>query len=216
MNETFQGSTQADLYKDVESFRKATQHYLIVFSTLPLENRNLTTPVVRLQSIFKNDELISKVTLSQIIAGIEEKKVKLRVKKFTEKVDYLSAVGQLIDEEIAAKELLPSFKLAWKKREEKMSNVFSHGIAIPHMVDESEHKRILMTIGILTQPVKYKGKKVSLIFLIGIPKGLDAELSKVLTKVYDFIFMISGNDDMYGNLLAYEPALPLTQITEGI
>ena len=216
LNETFQGTTEADLYKDADSFQQAAKRYLIVFSTLPLANDKHTTPIVRLQSIFKNDELISKVTLSQIIAGIEEKQVKLRIKRFEYKVDYLTAVETLIDEEIKLKELLPSFKTAWQKREKKMSNVFQHGIAIPHMVDESGHSRILLTIGILTKPVKYQGKEVSLIFLIGIPKNLDAKLSKILTQAYDFIFMISGNEDIYSNLLNYDPTLELTQITEGI
>lgn len=189
---------------------------MIVFSTLPLESKDVTTPIVRIQSIFKNDELVSKVTLSQVMAGISSQQVKFRIQRFEERISYLKAVENLIDTEISTGELLPGFKLDWKKREEKMSNVFQNGIAIPHMVDKSNHSRILLTVGILSKAVKYQGKEVRIIFLIGIPQNLNSKLSKILSHVYDLIFMISGYDEIYNNLLEYDMDLPLTQITEGI
>lgn len=36
LNETFQGTTEADIFKSSESFKKSSERYLIVFSTLPL------------------------------------------------------------------------------------------------------------------------------------------------------------------------------------
>src|SRR5699024_270984 len=122
--------------------------------------KDVTTPIVRIQSIFKNDELVSKVTLSQVMAGISSQQVKFRIQRFEERISYLKAVENLIDTEISTGELLPGFKLDWKKREEKMSKILSH--------------------------------------------------------VYDLIFMISGYDEIYNNLLEYDMDLPLTQITEGI
>lgn len=216
LNETFQGTTEADVFKSSESFKKSSERYLIVFSTLPLESKDVTTPIVRIQSIFKNDELVSKVTLSQVMAGISSQQVKFRIQRFEERISYLKAVENLIDTEISTGELLPEFKLDWKKREEKMSNVFQNGIAIPHMVDKSNHSRILLTVGILSKAVKYQGKEVRIIFLIGIPQNLNSKLSKILSRVYDLIFMISGYDEIYNNLLEYDMDLPLTQITEGI
>lgn len=216
LNETFQGTTEADIFKSSESFKKSSERYLIVFSTLPLESKDVTTPIVRIQSIFKNDELVSKVTLSQVMAGISSQQVKFRIQRFEERISYLKAVENLIDTEISTGELLPGFKLDWKKREEKMSNVFQNGIAIPHMVDKSNHSRILLTVGILSKAVKYQGKEVRIIFLIGIPQNLNSKLSKILSRVYDLIFMISGYDEIYNNLLEYDMDLPLTQITEGI
>ncbi|WP_283599788.1 BglG family transcription antiterminator [Ligilactobacillus salivarius] len=216
LNETFQGTTEADIFKSSESFKKSSERYLIVFSTLPLESKDVTTPIVRIQSIFKNDELVSKVTLSQVMAGISSQQVKFRIQRFEERISYLKAVENLIDTEISTGELLPGFKLDWKKREEKMSNVFQNGIAIPHMVDKSNHSRILLTVGILSKAVKYQGKEVRIIFLIGIPQNLNSKLSKILSHVYDLIFMISGYDEIYNNLLEYDMDLPLTQITEGI
>ena len=216
LNETFQGTTEADIFKSSESFKKSSERYLIVFSTLPLESKDVTTPIVRIQSIFKNDELVSKVTLSQVMAGISSQQVKFRIQRFEERISYLKAVENLIDTEISTGELLQGFKLDWKKREEKMSNVFQNGIAIPHMVDKSNHSRILLTVGILSKAVKYQGKEVRIIFLIGIPQNLNSKLSKILSHVYDLIFMISGYDEIYNNLLEYDMDLPLTQITEGI
>lgn len=216
LNETFQGTTETDVFKSSESFKKSSERYLIVFSTLPLESKDVTTPIVRIQSIFKNDELVSKVTLSQVMAGISSQQVKFRIQRFEERISYLKAVENLIDTEISTGELLPGFKLDWKKREEKMSNVFQNGIAIPHMVDKSNHSRILLTVGILSKAVKYQGKEVRIIFLIGIPQNLNSKLSKILSHVYDLIFMISGYDEIYNNLLEYDMDLPLTQITEGI
>lgn len=216
LNETFQGTTEADIFKSSESFKKSSERYLIVFSTLPLESKDVTTPIVRIQSIFKNDELVSKVTLSQVMAGISSQQVKFRIQRFEERISYLKAVENLIDTEISTGELLPGFKLDWKKREEKMSNVFQNGIAIPHMVDKSNHSRILLTVGILSKAVKYQGKEVRIIFLIGIPQNLNSKLSKILSHVCDLIFMISGYDEIYNNLLEYDMDLPLTQITEGI
>ena len=78
LNETFQGTTEADIFKSSESFKKSSERYLIVFSTLPLESKDVTTPIVRIQSIFKNDELVSKVTLSQVMAGISSQQVKFK------------------------------------------------------------------------------------------------------------------------------------------
>lgn len=119
LNETFQGTTEADIFKSSESFKKSSERYLIVFSTLPLESKDVTTPIVRIQSIFKNDELVSKVTLSQVMAGISSQQVKFRIQRFEERISYLKAVENLIDTEISTGELLPEFKLDWKKREEK-------------------------------------------------------------------------------------------------
>ncbi|GAJ26573.1 sorbitol operon transcription regulator [Liquorilactobacillus sucicola DSM 21376 = JCM 15457] len=122
----------------------------------------------------------------------------------------------MIQAKIKSGSLSADFLKSWEKRERQGSNVFENGIAIPHVVDNSDNERILLNIGVFDTDVKYQDRKVRIVFLIGIPQKLNHQLNKVLTQVYDLVFAVANNRNIYNNILDYDQQRALTQITEGI
>ncbi|MCC6118076.1 PTS sugar transporter subunit IIA, partial [Lactiplantibacillus plantarum] len=81
----------------------------------------------------------------------------------------------------------------WAKREELSSSIFGDGVALPHVIDKSGLNRILVTVGLFEKTVVFDNQKVNVVFLVAIPNKLDAELSRVLSQVYDLIRSIAAN-----------------------
>ena len=200
----------------VNDFSQSQGSYLMVFSNIPLEVAGNRAPVVRINSIFRKEELKAKVQVFQIKEQIDSGNCNFKLEFLDNKFDYFTATEMMIQTEINEGRLNYSFLDSWQEREERGSNIFNNGIAIPHVVDNSNHKQVLLKIGVFNEGTTYKGQKVRLVFLIGIPYKLNQELNKVLTEIYDFIFTVSQNQSVYRNLLNFDRKRSFTQLTEGI
>ncbi|MCP9312938.1 HTH domain-containing protein [Liquorilactobacillus satsumensis] len=204
LNEIILDYVEVDSFDTIEELKRSNEKYLIIFSSYPVGYENQRVPVVRLNSVFRTEELTSKIRISFVEDAILEKKCILRVTRLDASKGYLQETQRMIQQEITIGQLNPSFRKAWIQRERQASNVFENGISIPHIVDDSGHKRILLTIGIFNEDTFYQNRKVRLVFLIGIPKKLEPVLSKTLSEVYDLIFSISRHSGLYNNLLNYK------------
>ncbi|MCM8609362.1 MULTISPECIES: PTS sugar transporter subunit IIA [Lactiplantibacillus] len=122
----------------------------------------------------------------------------------------------MIDTRTSEQYLDKEFKERWLDREHRGISVFEKGIAIPHVVNNGGRHEILLQIGVYDQPVRYQDRTVQLIFLIGTPDNLDQGLSQVLTQIYDLVFLISNNGNIYNRLIDYDVTANLSQIAEGI
>jgi lichenan operon transcriptional antiterminator len=201
---------------NAEELQQTQEHYLIVFSNQPLQLEDSTIPTVRLNSAFRTDELLSKVQTAQVEEAINQGWCHFRITRLNATLGYLKGTETLIKQEIARGQLQPDFLTDWYKREQQTNNIFENGIAIPHMIDNSGAKRILLTVGIFDKPVDYQQRRVQLVFLIGIPSQLDPQVNRALSQVYDLVFTVSRHQNIYSNLLNYNDQQSLTQITEGI
>ncbi|KRL06012.1 BglG family transcription antiterminator [Liquorilactobacillus oeni] len=216
LNEIMLDYVEVDAFNTISELERSHEKYLIIFSNYPVRYEDKNVPVVRINSVFRTEELTSKIRISFVEDAILEKYCKLRVTRLDSKLGYLKGTKQMIQQEINAEQLTENFLKTWIKREKKASNVFENGISIPHIIDDSSHKRILLTIGIFDKDTVYQNRKVRVVFLIGIPQKLEPLLSKTLSEVYDLIFSISRHGGLYNNLLNYNKTLPFSQIAEGI
>lgn len=136
--------------------------------------------------------------------------------KFVGEGSYTDRVRQLIVHEIAIGQLNEEFLNDWKKREQLSSNILGDGVALPHVIDKSGLNRILITVGLFSKPVTYDSRKVKVVFLVAIPYKLDANLSRILSQVYDLIRIIATNGSIFNNLKNYDQNQGLIQLMEAI
>lgn len=217
LNDLFQDSIEVVSFATERELIQSNERYLIIFSNRPIQIWNQTTPVVRINSVFRTDEMLCKIQVAQVEEAIAHSWCDFQVTTLDATLGYYAGTERLIETEIDRGRLNQNFLKAWQRREKETNNVFENGIAIPHVIDDSPAaKSILLRIGIFKQPVKYQNRPVRFIFLIGIPQKLDQNLNRTLSQLYDLIFMISRQPSLAANLLDYDDTQPLTQITEGI
>ncbi|KRK40139.1 BglG family transcription antiterminator [Loigolactobacillus bifermentans] len=217
LNDLFQDSIEVVSFATERELIQSNERYLIIFSNRPIQVWNQTTPVVRINSVFRTDEMLCKIQVAQVEEAIAHNWCDFQVTTLDTALGYYAGTERLIETEIDQGRLNQNFLKAWQRREKETNNVFENGIAIPHVIDDSPAATsILLRIGIFKQPVKYQNRPVRFIFLIGIPQKLDQNLNRTLSQLYDLIFMISRQPSLAANLLDYDDTQPLTQITEGI
>jgi lichenan operon transcriptional antiterminator len=217
LNDLFQDSIEVVSFATERELIQSNERYLIIFSNRPIQVWNQTTPVVRINSVFRTDEMLCKIQVAQVEEAIAHNWCDFQVTTLDTALGYYAGTERLIETEIDQERLNQNFLKAWQRREKETNNVFENGIAIPHVIDDSPAATsILLRIGIFKQPVKYQNRPVRFIFLIGIPQKLDQNLNRTLSQLYDLIFMISRQPSLAANLLDYDDTQPLTQITEGI
>lgn len=216
LNDLFQDTIEVVSFATVQELQQTSDHYLIVFSNQPIQLEDRSIPIVRLNSAFRTDELLSKVQTAQVEEAINQGWCHFRITRLNSNLGYLKGTETLIKQEIARGQLKSEFLTNWYNREKQTNNIFENGIAIRHMIDNSGAKRILLTVGIFDKIVDYQQRQVQLIFLIGIPSQLDPQVNRALSQVYDLIFTVSRHQNIYSNLVNYNDQQSLTQITEGI
>lgn len=203
---------------EVNSFKTAEEidtdkKYLFILSQHPFKYKNV--PVVNTNILFRKDALSIVIAIALIQEYIEEGKATIiRYDLFN--TSYYELVQELVNNLVDDQELLPDFYEKWTKREKKSNNVISNGIAIPHAVDSSGKKRVLLSFGIVKEKAVYNKTRLKLVFLIGIPADLDDSLVEVISRVYDLISMISRNQVLFENAENYDNHQPFIQMLEGI
>lgn len=200
-------------FANVAAFKKAEDKFLLVFVDKPLEIKDVQ--VVNVGTAFRPEALSIVMQISVIEQLIKQKKINLSVGHI-EAENYYDAVDKLIDQQIEKGQLTAEFKKNWVERERVTNNIFSNGIAIPHAIDYSTKKRVLVSVGIIDNKILFKKNDLKLIFLIGIPENLDNELIDTTSRLYDFIGLISRNEILYNNFVNYDNSKQLIQIAEGV
>lgn len=202
-----------DDYDNFKDLLDSKQKYLLILADHKFEKENL--PVIDIGTIFKTKNFSEIVRISMLDQDIKHGLLHLDVMKITAK-DYFDAVKQVINKEVEDKELNTDFEQEWLRREKISHNILTNGITIPHAVDTTGHKRVLIAVGIIQNKINYKGRKVKFVILIGIPQTLDHNLVETTTRVYDTVTDISSNNILYNNLLNYDPEKSIIQLTESL
>lgn len=200
-------------YFQREADFKSDRKYLLIISQKPFKYKDV--PVVNVNILFRKNALTTVIAIALIEKYIEDGLVKIsKYDLFSQ--TYYKLVKELVDHLVSDHELTNDFYDKWTKREKKSNNVISNGIAIPHAVDSSGKKRILLSFGIVKEKAYYNKTKLKLVFLIGIPAELDDRLVEVTSRVYDLISMISRNQILFENAENYDNQRPFIQMLEGI
>lgn len=72
------------------------------------------------------------------------------------------------------------------KREYFATNIYINGVAIPHPIDIDGNEN-LISVKILQNPIEFKGKKVSLIFMICLKKENIGLYKKISSSLYEIM-----------------------------
>ncbi|MDT3391144.1 BglG family transcription antiterminator [Loigolactobacillus coryniformis subsp. coryniformis] len=214
--EVFADQIKVVAITDKAQLKQPDLPFLLIFSDQPLDLGDNRIPVIRIDDLFRTEELTTKITLSLVHKAIMAQACHLQITYLTPQADYQATVDQMIEQATLKGELAPSFKQMWHQRELQGSSVFENGIALPHTINEIAKPVIFLQIGILQKPLLVNKRKVHLIFLLGIPQQLNQQLNRVLDTLYDFIFSVVRQENVLQNLLHYRLDQPIEQLTEGI
>lgn len=209
---------QVDIFNSEDELAKSPEKYLLIFSNSFLNGNAVTSdsPVIRLNSVFNQGTLRERLQISLVDEAVDRGLCKFNVTKFEKNTSYAAGVKQLINQEIENGQLNHDFMTDWIKREQVSSNIFGDGVALPHVIDKSGLNRILITVGLFEKPVVFDNQKVNVVFLVAIPNKLGAELSRILSQVYDLIRSIATNSNIFNNLKNYDNNRGLVQLMEAI
>ncbi|WP_125980386.1 BglG family transcription antiterminator [Loigolactobacillus iwatensis] len=215
--EVFADQIKVVAIHDLAKLKQPDLNFLLIFSDRPLDLGGNYTPVVRVDELFRTEELSTKITISLVQRAIQAKSCTFAVNYLAPATTtYRELVDQMIDQETEKGHLAASFKRIWHKRELLGSSIFENGVAIPHAINEVKKQQICLSVGILKEPFKAGKREVRFIFLIGIPQNLNQQLNRVLDIIYDFIFNLVHQKDILQNLLHYQIDQPIDQLMEGI
>ncbi|WP_338207720.1 BglG family transcription antiterminator [Lactiplantibacillus paraxiangfangensis] len=218
LKELLNDDLQIDIFNSESDLEKSPEKYLLIFSNSFLTGNALIqhAPIIRLNSVFNQGTLRERLQISLVDEAVKRGLCKFDVTHFTGKPTYTAGVKQLINQEIDCGQLTHEFLTDWVKREELSSSIFGDGVALPHVIDKSGLNRILVTVGLFENPVVFDNQKVNVVFLVAIPNKLDAELSRILSQVYDLIRSIAANSNIFNNLKNYDDNRGLIQLMEAI
>ncbi|AVK62513.1 transcription antiterminator BglG [Lactobacillus sp. CBA3605] len=218
LKELLDDSLQVDIFNSESDLENSSEKYLLIFSNGFLTNNILIdhTPTIRLNAVFNQGTLRERLQISVVDEAIGRGLCNFRVTRFNGGQTYLTGVSQLINQEILDGQLTSGFINDWHKREQLSSSIFGNGVALPHVIDKSGLRRILVTVGLFHKPVIFDNQTVNVVFLVAIPYQLDANLSRILSQVYDLIRSIMANSNIYNNLKNYDENRGLNQLMEAI
>ena len=181
------------------------ENYDVILSTVELPFKPVK-PVIRIREIFDEKELKQKLEKARywdqvdipvlddnqyiMSSLLDENKVFF----FEKGRSYTDALDEMIEILTDEGYIDEGFGERLYEREEKGTMVFDNGVAIPHGI-QTANDRMLLAMGILEEPAKYKGHEVRIIFFMALPEQSDAD-DMLMIRVYDELLEIARNTDM--------------------
>ena len=114
--------------------------------------------------------------------------------------DYPAAVKQMVSRLTQDGQLDAAFAARLEERERKGTMVFGNSVAIPHSVQYASDKLVL-AVGVVPQAIEHKGKEIRVIFLLGLPRLVQAD-DTLLIRVYDEIISITKDTELLNKVSA--------------
>ena len=176
--------------------------YDIVFTTVPLTCET-SRPVIQIHEVFNEQELRHKVEklryFDQVDVPVLDSNWFVMVGLLDEnrfyvldgEESYEAAVHRMVNS-LCEQGLVDSgFQERLEEREKKQTMVYDHSVAIPHTTQTASN-RLVLSVGVCREPVRYLEREVRVIFLMGIPEQIGSDDS-LLIRVYEEI--ISATQD---------------------
>ncbi|MCD3400194.1 PRD domain-containing protein [Streptococcus equi subsp. zooepidemicus] len=183
-----------------EQFNPAdNDHYFAIFTTVPLKFGQLKSPVVQITNLFDDQWLQNEWRRVHHYHQKNLATITLhfaRLSKGKAYTDYLTEMAELLEE----KQLVDrQFGQRLLEREALQSTLFGNRIAFPHTINDKETKTVLL-LGLLDEPYREHDCLVEFIFLVAIPKRVEAQMEADLLDIYDDIFKIASDDRLQAEL----------------
>lgn len=175
--------------------------YDIILTTIKLDIET-KTPILKIDAIFDENKLKKQLEhvlsfdgnrfdsynstslLNYMISSTEQFMILSRD-------NIIECLDDMIDNLIEFQYVDSSFKEKIKKRELKSPTAFDNGLFLPHAEDDNVEE-IMLSIGVLDNPIIYNNKIIKLIVLLVMPskEKIDSDL---LVKIYDDLLRV-GQD----------------------
>lgn len=184
-------------YSDLDFNKEIADNYDIVFTLVDV-NIETSVPIIRIKSIFDEDELKNDIERQLLL--IEENLTYSKNNNLEEKLDprlvfhlnknsFIESLEYMLESLVAENLVSYDYKLSVLEREKKATTAFGGYIALPHAVDENANEAMI-SYGVLKNPVQVDGKEVGLIILMVIPSE-SKNNQDLIVKTYQDIIDLS-------------------------
>lgn len=198
-------SAELSLFADEKVTAELLNTFDIVLTTVEL-SCVCSRPVIRIHEIFNDQELLHKIEKAKywdhidvpvldsnwfVMTGLLDES---RFFALHDVLDYQTAVDQMVQQLTQSGQLDEGFADRLSERERKGTMVFGNAAAIPHSVQYAGNKLVL-SVGVLPEPIEYNGHEIRVIFLLGLPRLADSD-DTLLIRVYDEIISITKDAEL--------------------
>lgn len=184
-------------YSDLDFNKEIADNYDIVFSLVDLE-LDTSVPIIRIKSIFDEDELKNDIERQLILIDENvaysknsdlEEKLDPRLVFHLDEATFMENLEHMLTSLVEENLVSETYKRSVLEREKKAATAFGGYIALPHAVDE-DAKEVILSYGVLKKPIQVDGKEVGLIILMVIPSE-SKNNQDLIVKTYQDIIDLS-------------------------
>lgn len=182
-------------------------HYIAVFTTIPVAKIQTEVPVIHVSNIFDNQYLSRRWQSIVSKTSSVHNKYQLRFLPLETSKNYEEILKELShylhEENLVDKDFYNNLL----DRESAASTLFDNNIGFPHAIQVQTNE-----IALLISPVKQRiGEKERelVIFMLGIPEKLTESKETVLLNLYDDIFAVASSENMKKELMEVKDTLEL-------
>ncbi|MGN1030924.1 MAG: BglG family transcription antiterminator [Butyricicoccaceae bacterium] len=205
LKKVLDSSAELTLFADEQVSTELLDEYDIVLSTVQL-SCPCNQPIIRIHEIFNERELLHKIEKVKYWNQIDVPILDNNWFVMTGLLDesrfflldgmdsYSEAVKFMVDRLAEIGQVDEGFLERLCERERKGTMVFDHSVAIPHSVQYAGDK-LMLSIGVFSQPIHYRDHDIRIIFLIGLPQQVESD-DNLLIRVYDEIITITRDEEM--------------------
>lgn len=218
LNNIFESNVEIISFDSEHDIRAVQKNMLMLFTDRPVAS-SFDMPVIKIGDIFRDRSLELKVKASMVNNAIEEGHIIWDISKIAAKkcIDYETVLKDVTQSDISKGIVGPAFTNDLIKHERTSSFVLENGVVMPHVVATTRDDCILLHMCTLEKPVQVRNSKVSIIFILGIPRVLSQQAVQTLGVIYDLLFLIAVNDSAIMNLTKIQDAEKmLIEVMEGL
>lgn len=174
-------------------------HYIAVFTTIPVTKIQTEVPVIHVSNIFDNQYLTRRWQSIVSKTSSVHNQYHLRFLSLETQKSYEEILKELsrylYEENLVDKDFYNNLL----DRESTASTLFDNNIGFPHAIQVQTNE-----IALLISPVKQvigEWKRELIIFMLGIPEKLTESNETILLSLYDDIFAVASSEDLQEELM---------------
>lgn len=192
---------------------KVLNEYFAVFTTIPIRVEGLEVPIVELSMIIDENYVREQWERIERNHVINRDDIEIVLTSLDHQVSYLDNLNLMISNFEKNNLCDTDFGKRILEREELKSTIFDEGIAIPHAINQKNEK-VIINIGRFKEPYIYTEKFIDIIFMMGIPESTTNITEAMLLGIYDFFFVVSGNEEIKQGLFDAKEANDIKRIIQ--
>lgn len=201
-------------YSEKEYTNIDLNDYFAVFTTIPLKNIDVSTPVIRITQLFNDEWLRNAWQQATKLRSRSYHYVDIHYHLIDSTSTYEQILASLVQPYVLQGVLDADFYAHLLERENKSSTIYEQKIAFPHTLNTSS-QRVQLIVGIPKTAIQTQQGSVTLITLLAIPKDLTKLAEDELMKVYGKIFELVGDKEKMAQIEAIQDEDSMWQFIDG-